>query len=139
MLVSIALGLIIAEVQTSEAWKNRILTFDSNPVWHEVDPEDNLCQKIQKLQNAPWGGSTNLQKAVDLVVEVAKSAGLTQDEMPKSLIILTDMCFDSAVGYGENQNTHVEIAQKKFIKAGFQPPVIILWNLRSNDITAKIA
>merc|ERR1712071_74373 len=101
MMVSIALGLIIAEVQTSEAWKNRILTFDSTPVWHEVDPKNNLPEKIQKLANAPWGGSTNLQAAMDLVLNVAKSAQLSQEEMPKQLIIITDMCFNQSVGtYG---------------------------------------
>jgi hypothetical protein len=143
MMVSIALGLIIAEVQTSEAWKNRILTFDSNPVWHEIDPKDNLPQKIQKLQNAPWGGSTNLQAAMNLVVNVAKSAKLSQEEMPKQLIIVTDMCFNQSVGsydaadgeLNKNALTHIDIAKNKFIDAGYQPPVIILWNVRSNDIT----
>lgn len=142
MYVSLALGLIIAEVQVTEAWKNRVLTFDSNPTWHEVNPENNLPEKIRSLQNAPWGGSTNLQKAMDLIVETAKSANLTQAEMPKQLIIITDMCFDSAMGNGWNDEgmnakslTHVEIAKKKFTNAGFEPPVIILWNVRSNDIS----
>jgi len=143
MMVSIALGLIIAEVQTSEAWKNRILTFDSTPVWHEVDPKNNLPEKIQKLANAPWGGSTNLQAAMDLVLNVAKSAQLSQEEMPKQLIIITDMCFNQSVGtYGtddgpldKNALTHIDIAKNKFISAGYQPPVIILWNVRSNDVS----
>jgi len=134
MMVSIALGLIIAEVQTNENWKNRILTFSEEPVWHEVDPEKNLCEKIMDLQNAPAGFNTDLQKAVDLVVDVAKSANLPQEEMPKQLIIITDMCFDEAAGFSQN-STHVEITQQKFTSAGYEPPVIILWNVRSNDIT----
>lgn len=143
MYVAIALGLIIAEVQTNEDWKNRILTFDSSPVWHEVNPEHTLPEKIQKLANAPWGGSTNLQGAMDLILNVAKSAQLKNSEMPKQLIIVTDMCFNQSVGnynspdgeLDKNAMTHIEIARKKFISAGYQPPVIILWNVRSNDVT----
>ena len=143
MMVSLALGLIIAEVQESENWKNRILTFDSNPVWHEVDPEDTLPEKIRKLQQAPWGGSTNFQRAADLIIEVAKGAQLSQSEMPKQLIIITDMCFNAAVGdwntpdgeLDKNSMTHIEIVKKKFKDAGYECPVIILWNVRSNDVT----
>lgn len=151
MQVSIALGLIIAAVQTGEAWKNRILTFDSTPVWHVVDPEKTLKEQVTSLQNAPWGGSTDLQKAIDLVIQVAKAAGIptaknaSPDDdlkMPKQFIILTDMCFDAAIGsYGNDDElsakslTHVEILKKKFVDAGYEPPVIILWNIRSNDVS----
>merc|ERR1712130_48682 len=143
MMVSLALGLIIAEVQESEHWKNRILTFAENPVWHEVEPSDTLPEKIRKLQNAPWGGSTNLQRAVDLIVDVAKGAQLKQSEMPKQMIIITDMCFNAAIGnysspdgeFDQNALTHIEIVKKKFKDAGYECPVIILWNVRSNDVT----
>lgn len=139
--VSIALGMMIAEVQDG-IWANRLLTFDDNPSWFALPgKEANLKEKVRALAEAPWGGSTNMEKAFQLVLDVAKTNNVPKESMPKQMIILTDMCWNEATrSYNyETQNydakPQLKIFKQRFEDAGYDFPVIILWNLRSSDIS----
>eukprot|EP00635_Sarcinochrysidales_sp_CCMP3193_P011608 CAMPEP_0118919268 /NCGR_PEP_ID=MMETSP1166-20130328/18457_1 /TAXON_ID=1104430 /ORGANISM="Chrysoreinhardia sp, Strain CCMP3193" /LENGTH=634 /DNA_ID=CAMNT_0006859791 /DNA_START=66 /DNA_END=1970 /DNA_ORIENTATION=+ len=133
--VAVALGLIVAEV-AAPAFANRVLTFESTPRWHKVNPEQNLVEKVRDLQGAPWGGSTNFAAAVDLILEVCVAHELPPTEIP-DLLVLSDMQFDSA-NHGNSWDTHYETLVGKFAEAGrravgepWTPPTITFWNLRA--------
>merc|ERR1712168_334569 len=96
MEVSIALGLMISQVQ-SGIWANRLLTFSENPEWFEI-PEGNLAQKISAIARMNWGGSTNMEAAFDLILNLAKENNIPKETMPKTFLILTDMCWNNAIG-----------------------------------------
>ena len=53
--------------------------------------------------NSPWGGTTDFLAAIQLILDIAIKNKLTQDEMPKKLIIVSDMQFDSA---DSNENNY---------------------------------
>merc|ERR1711963_900153 len=103
MEVSIALGMMIAEVQEG-AWANRVMTFSENPSWFALPRESfddktkdaSLKEKVTALAGAPWGMGTNMEKAFDLVLEVAQANNIPKEMMPKQFIILTDMCWNEA-------------------------------------------
>jgi hypothetical protein len=68
------------------------------------------------------------------------------EEAPTDLIVLTDMGFDEACGGGTYHYkktapwlTHVQMIQSSFLKEGYTPPRIVLWNLRAayKDFHAK--
>merc|ERR1712176_1740268 len=94
MEVAIALGIGISEI-THDAYKNMVLTFESNPRWHRLNPNDTIVKKVRSLQNAPWGGSTNFEMAYDLILDVAVKAKLRREDMP-TLIVFSDMQFNEA-------------------------------------------
>ena len=163
--VSMALGLLGAEVCADE-FKDRLMTFDSNPTWHTFRPEDNLFDRIVSITHSRCGQgtSTDFQKAMDLVLATLKEKRMRPGQEPENLIVLTDMAFDQACGSSETSaytghgyrhvvktapwETHVAMIQEAFKRAGedmwgpgqgFKPPRIVIWNLAADpkDIHAK--
>ena len=150
MMVSLALGMLIAEVSGS----NKILTFDSEPKWHMFNPADDLYAKIASIGMVGHGLSTDFQKAMDLILADIKERRVKPEDVPKDLIVFTDMGWDQACSSSEQSlytgnsyrhnvkteewQTHIHMIRENFKRAGedmwgtpFQPPRIVIWNLRA--------
>ena len=147
MEVSIALGILISEV-TDANYRDRILTFESNPNWVTLNSSSDIFTKVQTVMRAGWGGSTNFQAACERILNVAETNKLEPDKIP-DLIVFSDMQFDQANGnhgyYGYNRSPHkswdtnYNILIQRFAEVGtkicgkpYRPPKIIFWNLRGN-------
>ena len=149
-MVSLALGMLIAEVSES----NKILTFDSEPKWHTFNPAHNLYEKVSSIGNIGHGLSTDFQKAMDLVLADIKERRCRPEDVPKDLIVFTDMGWDHACSSSEQSpytgnsyrnnvkteawQTHIQMIRENFKRAGedmwgvpFVPPRIVIWNLRA--------
>lgn len=128
---SVGLALYFAE-HNKGAYHNMFMTFESNPRFVNVKGET-LEQKIDHIKNAPWGGSTNVEKAFDLILSTALKNKVSADEMPEALVIITDMEFDS---YQFGNNTHfMDGMRRKFEQAGYKLPHIVFWNVASRNET----
>ena len=149
-MVSLALGLLIAEVSGT----NKILTFDSEPKWHTFEPTHNLYQKVASIGDIGQGLSTDFQKAMDLVLQDIKERRCKAEDVPKDLIVFTDMGWDEAYSSSEQSSytgnnyrnnvktkewqTHIQMIRENFRRTGedlhgvpFVPPRIVIWNLRA--------
>jgi hypothetical protein len=149
-LVSMALGMLIAEVSGS----NKFLTFDSDPKWHQMRPEDNILNRVEAVGQIGQGTSTDFQKAMDLILADVKARRLRPEQIPKDLIVFTDMGFDQAyasdrvnVWTGHSYRnvvktgpwqTHIQMIREAWKRTGedmwgtgnaFVPPRIVIWNL----------
>jgi hypothetical protein len=143
MEVAVALGLVIAEV-APPAWQNRVLTFESEPRWHQI-VGDSLFERINNLMSAPWGGSTNFGKALNMILDFAVGKQLPREAMPEVLFVFSDMQFDTADGtgssyggthhYREGARSNTGFAhtsaniRRAFQEAGYEMPTIVFWNL----------
>jgi len=141
MVVSIALGILVSEM-SNPAFKNRVLTFEDDPRWHQLPEGASIVEKVNILAEAPWGGSTDLEKALDRIIDVCKAEMLSPEDIP-DMIIFSDMQFDEAdrLKLGESRQTQHERIQRKFHDLGMsicgQPypaPRMIYWNLRANTV-----
>jgi len=143
MMVSIALGILISEM-ASPAFRNRVLTFETTPAWHKLEEGSSIVEKTKSLRDASWGGSTNLEAALDRIIEVCQNNKLGPEDIP-DLIIFSDMQFDEADGSngkgGDNRATQHERIVKKFHDVGikicgkpYPAPRVIYWNLRSDTV-----
>ncbi len=127
MEVSIALGILISSV-CSEKWKNLVLTFESKPRFHHVKGKS-LFEKVACLHKAPWGSSTDLCKALMLILSVGINSKLSETDMPKKLIVISDMQFDRADNsYKTNYQNIVEL----YSKSGYSLPTIVFWNVNGS-------
>ena len=149
-MVSLALGMLIAEISGT----NKILTFDSTPQWHTFNPAHNLYEKVASIGNIGHGLSTDFQKAMDLVLADIKERRVRPEDVPKDLIVFTDMGWDQACSSSEQSSytgnsyrhnvkteqwqTHIQMIRENFRRAGedmwgvpFVPPRIVIWNLRA--------
>jgi len=134
MAVSIALGIGISEI-THPAFKDMVLTFDAKPVWHRLSPEDSIVKKVQRLQMAPWGFSTDFVKAYDLILKVCLKNRLRREDMP-CLIVFSDMQFNKA--HKGDKATMFQTIRQKVRAVGVElgwtdcePTPIVFWNLRN--------
>jgi hypothetical protein len=79
----------------------------------------------------PWGGNTNLKLAFQKILDVAIENQVTQEEMPKSLIVITDMEIDNC---GTSWDFY-ESMSELFTENGYQIPNVVFWNVDSRHDT----
>jgi hypothetical protein len=129
--VSISLGLYISE-RNIGPFKDAFITFSSNPQLEIVT--GTLQERYNQMSGSEWGMSTNLESAFALILNQAKKHNVPESEMPTTLIILSDMEFNSAVNslWGEENSwnpTAQQMIESMYSDAGYKMPKIIYWNL----------
>lgn len=129
MEVSVALGLLISEVAEGP-FHNKVMTFHSDPTLHQIGGET-LNKRVRCLMRAPWGGSTNLQGTFDQILNHGTMFGVSQEQMPRVIVILSDMQFDEACEQSADDETIYQLARAKFEAAGYTLPNVVFWNLRA--------
>lgn len=76
--------------------------------------------------------NTNLQAAFERVLETAMDHDVPPEEMPKALIVVSDMEIDRC---GDRNWMFYDHMKEKYEYCGYQLPNIIFWNVDSrNDI-----
>jgi hypothetical protein len=85
-----------------------------------------LSQKFTQLSRAEWQMNTNLHSAFEEVLRVAKAGNVSQENMPDTILILSDMQFDSCV---RHDNSALEMVKRKYREAGYNMPSVVFWNL----------
>lgn len=128
MEVSIALGILISSL-TKAPYKDFIITFHENPTFHHV-VGNSLKEKVKNIRGMSWGGTTNFNRVFDIILLRAIANKLSKEDMPKRLIVISDMQFDQAGG--NNMKTNYEIIQEKYQQHGYDMPEILFWNVRGN-------
>ena len=127
--ISVSLGLYIADKQTG-AFKDLFLTFNHNSRIELL--RGDFLSKLSQLRHADWGGNTNLASAYDEILRVATTNKLSPSEMPKYLLILSDMEFDMATRDYDGKSLRAQdLAADKYAKAGYELPKIVYWNLNA--------
>lgn len=136
--IAMSLSLYISDKQTG-AFKDLFLTFSTSPQMFELkgnDIHDKYFDLRKYTSSHYWGGSTDIGKAFDQVLDVATKQNVQPDDMPEYLMILSDMEFnDTSWGVTENNAnwncTAHEFAKLKFADAGYNLPNVIFWNLNA--------
>ena len=77
-----------------------------------------------------WEMNTDLVKAMDKILKVAKDGNVPQEEMPQMLLILSDMQFDQCARFDDSA---MDMIRRKFEAAGCEMPKIVFWNLNAKD------
>lgn len=126
MATSVGLAIYFAE-RNKGAYHNMWMSFSTNPHIHVLKGET-LAQKIGSIDMNDWDGNTDLKAAFNRVLDIAEKNDVSPDEMPKSLIVISDMEIDYC---GNKEWTFYDKMSAKFRKAGYEIPNIIFWNVNS--------
>lgn len=136
MATSIGLAMYFAE-RNKGAYHNLFMTFSSHPTVVTLKGET-LSQKVRFLENADWGGSTNLKAAFEKILDIAINNHIPQEEMVKSIIVVSDMEIDYATSsWGMKKDNWSFYKEMKHLykKNGYKIPNIVFWNVNSrNDV-----
>lgn len=144
MNAAIALGIRVAEKSTIG---KRVMTFDSDPAWINLDICDGFTECVRAVNGSAWGMTTNFYKALDMIltviVEKKLSAEVVQDMV---LAIFSDMQINSADHLYLSSKTMSQGIEVKYAEAGmkvcgvpYTPPHILFWNLRSTSGTPALS
>jgi hypothetical protein len=126
--VACSLGLYVAD-KNKGAFKDLFMTFSERPKLLHLQGDIN--QKMAQMTNASWGYSTNLDAALFLLLETAKTGNVPESEMPKILLILSDMQFNQCIKNPESSAN--KMIKDSYKNAGYEVPKIVFWNLNSHD------
>lgn len=130
MASAIALAIYFAE-RCQGAYHNLFMTFSEHPQIQELRG-NTLREKVQLLRQAAWGMSTNFQAAMELILKLAVENHCTQEELPKALVVVTDMEFNRA-DHSVQRETFTQRIQREFAQYGYTAPTLVFWNVNSRQ------
>ena len=127
-----AIGLAIYFAERNKgAYHDMWISFSANPHIHMLKGET-LAQKISTLDMRDWMNNTDLKAVFDLILDVAIENDVPKSEMPKSIIVVSDMEIDYC---GNREWTFYDKIAHKFKKHGYEIPNIVFWNVASRNDT----
>ena len=124
--VATALAIYMSEHNTGD-WKDKFITFSSNPKIVDLSNCDSLADKVDLSLRESDCSNTNIYKTMMLILRTAKRNHTSAEDMPKMIVICSDMQFDGR-SHNLNKSLFDEIAQE-FEDAGYKLPKICFWNL----------
>ena len=143
--VANALAIYFAEHSSGE-FKDKYITFSERPQLVDFSKADSLHDKLQIALTYDECANTNIEKVFDLILTTAIKHNMRQEDMPKNILIISDMEFDSCATSGDsdiwncnrpNQCLFDVIAQR-YADAGYQLPRLVFWNVNSRTGTIPV-
>lgn len=129
--IAAAVGLAIYFAERNHgAFQDLFLTFSSNPSFIKINRNTSLKTKIRDVSKADWGMNTDIEAAMKLILNEAVENNVPAKDMPKSLIIISDMQFDYCALEGANFYEHV---RKEFEDKGYDVPNVVFWNVNAKN------
>jgi len=134
MHVAVGLTAIVSKIN-HPAFRHRYMSFSSKPRWHLLGEDWNLYQIVRDcFTDSSWGMNTNFAAAMDVILDTAVRNNVPPEDMPRYLLVLSDMQFDQASNDGSFE-PHWKRIVDRFHRAGYNdPPTIIFWNLRGDTV-----
>lgn len=127
---SAGLAIYFAEKSKGE-FAGKFMTFTNQPRLVELDSSKSLLDRLKTVLDDRYVGyDTDLEKAFEVVLEAAVLKGIPQEEMPKALIVISDMQIND-FGRGRNNLSFTEEMKQRFKDAGYEMPYVVYWNVNA--------
>lgn len=129
MATSVGLAIYFAE-RNHGAFANKFMTFTDIPQIVDVTGDD-LFEKYCSVTDHV-GYNTNLEAAFDAILSTAVRTKCPQADLPKALVIISDMEIDYWDG---GSLTFTEEMRNRFAEHGYEMPKLVYWNVDSRKDT----
>lgn len=140
--VANALAIYFAEHSSGE-FKDKYITFSSRPQLVDFSKCTSLHEKLKVAALHNEVANTNIEAVFDLILTTAINHKMSQEDMPKNILILSDMEFDNCATCGNSHRSRptqklFDVIEKRFVDAGYKIPKLIFWNLNSRTNTIPV-
>lgn len=125
--ISVSLGMYISE-RNDSIFKDAFVTFSTKPKLQYL--KGDLRERYLQLSQAEWAMSTDLDAVFQLILSAAIKGGISQDEMPTHILIISDMEFNQCA---RSNDTAFQSIKRQYKAAGYELPNIIFWNVNSRQ------
>lgn len=117
-------------------FKDKYITFSREPRFVDLSECISLDSKIKYLERKVINEDTNIEKVFKLVLDTAVKNHLKQEELPKRILIISDMEFNGFKGaWYRTDYKDFEAIKKEFEYFGYHVPKLIFWNVASRTKT----
>lgn len=124
--VAISLGLYLAE-RNKGILKDVMMTFSESPQLFQV--KGTLRERYNATNQIPWGMTTNLEAVFDVLLNAAKVNNLPEVELPRKLLIISDMQFNSCI----QGTSAMDMIKLRYEQAGYTMPQLVFWQVNAKD------
>ena len=145
--VANALAIYFAE-HSSGQFKDKYITFSENPQFVDFSHAKTLHHKLQIAKKYNEVANTNIEKVFNLILDTAISNHMSQEDLPKNILIISDMEFDSCATAGDRNHYGYynnkpdarlfTVIENRFKAAGYKMPRLVFWNLCSRTGTVPV-
>ena len=125
--VALSLGLYFAE-RNKGIFANKFIEFSARPRLIEIKG-NTFADRLRYISSFNEVADTNIEAVFDLILRAAVNNKVPQCELPRKLIIISDMEFNFCVNNASL--TNFENAKKKYETNGYKLPQIVFWNVDS--------
>jgi hypothetical protein len=125
---AMSIGLYFSLNQKNDL-RGYLMSFSEKPKLLNYSSHSGFTSMISDLQHQDWGRYTDLTASMKMLFKKASSKGVSNDDLPDVLLILSDMNFNGSGSLNGNTIQSNEI-KKIAKKHGFTKiPTIVFWNL----------
>ena len=133
-----SLTVYTAQHNKSEAFKNKFITFSSRPEIVDLSDCDTLFSKLEKLGEYNDYTTTNVESVFNLILDTAVKNNLKQEELPSTVLVVSDMQFNGAMRADSEDITLFEGIANKFKAHGYSVPKMVFWNVNDYNDTIPL-
>ena len=124
--VATALTVYMCDHNTG-GWKGKFVTFSSHPEVVDISAEETLRDKLDKISNYDDCSNTNIYATMKLILDTAVNNKIPQEEMPETIVVVSDMEFDGRL-FNFNKTLFEDIIDE-YEAAGYKMPRLCFWNI----------
>ncbi|RDU60865.1 DUF2828 family protein, partial [Helicobacter sp. MIT 14-3879] len=128
LVCSIALAIYIAQ-RNKGVFHHHFIDFCGDSQIHDISALEKIYEIAMYVRDSSRDMNTDINSVFKALLKAAKHYKAPQEELPKYIIIISDMEFDACGG----NETNFELWQRKFRYAGYELPLIVFWNVHSTS------
>ena len=113
-------------------YKDKFITFSSNAKIVDISDCKTLRDKLMELHRHNDCSNTNIQNVFDLILRTAVRNNCSQEDLPRSVLIISDMEFDACTYRTPRLEELFTSIGEEYHAAGYELPRLIFWNVNSH-------
>lgn len=133
-----ALTIYTSQHNKSEYYKDKFITFSSSPKVVDLSGCSTLYTKLSRLKDYDDWSTTNVERVFDLILETSVKNKVDAKDLPSTVLVVSDMQFNSAMGTNFNNDTLFEKIANMFEVHGYKLPKLVFWNVASYNDTVPL-
>lgn len=137
--VAMSLAIYFSE-RCNSVYKDKFITFSERPRFVDLSGKTGLFDKVKYASEFCEIANTDIEKVFRLILDIAIKNNVPDSDLPKNILILSDMEFDSATGnyFGNSYSTLFDNIRDMFNRNGYTLPKLIFWNIMSSTMGVPI-
>jgi hypothetical protein len=130
--IALSLALYCAE-RLQGVWKDHFITFSRTAKLQYLPSDKSVAERINSIDSIVE--DTNLYSVFQLILNTAIANDLNDSQLPKQIIIVSDMQFNEGVSEASTLN----LMRKMYARSGYSMPSVVYWNVNeTSNVPVKV-